>query len=90
MSAGELARVTTATLLAIRKLMASLSKSKINLLFLDETIDVLDDEGKERLIDILVREEDLNIFLVSHGYSHPLLEKLSVVKTNNISRIIAD
>jgi DNA repair exonuclease SbcCD ATPase subunit len=90
LSAGELARVTTATLLAIRKLMASLSKSKINLLFLDETIDVLDDEGKERLIDILIKEEDLNIFLVSHGYSHPLLEKLSVVKTNNISRIIAD
>ena len=90
LSAGELARVTTATLLAIRKLMASLSKSKINLLFLDETIDVLDEEGKEKLIDILIKEEDLNIFLVSHGYSHPLLEKLSVVKTNNISRIIAE
>lgn len=90
LSAGELARVTTATLLAIRKLMASLSKSRLNLLFLDETIDVLDDEGKEKLIDILIKEEDLNIFLVSHGYSHPLLEKLRVVKTDNISKIILE
>src|SRR6185437_15218343 len=36
LSSGELARVNTATLLALRKLMSSISKSKINVLFLDE------------------------------------------------------
>lgn len=87
LSTGELSRVTTATLLAIRRLMADLSQSQINILFLDETLDVLDDEGKEKLIDILVKEDKLNTFLVSHGYKHPLLETISVVKKNKISRL---
>ena len=87
LSAGELARVTIATLLAIRKLMATLSKSKINVLFLDEVIDVLDMEGKERLIEVLLREEDLNTFLISHSYNHPLVKKLQIIKEDGISRI---
>ena len=86
LSSGELARVNTATLLAIRKLMSSISKSKINILFLDEVISVLDDSGKERLVEVLMRE-DLNTYLVSHGWSHPLLEKIEVVKEENISRL---
>ena len=86
LSSGELARVNTATLLAIRKLMSSISKSKINILFLDEVISVLDDIGKERLVEVLLREE-LNTYLVSHGWSHPLLEKIEVVKEENISRL---
>ena len=36
LSSGELTRVNTATLIAIRKLMSSISKSRINVLFLDE------------------------------------------------------
>lgn len=87
LSAGELARVTIATLLAIRKLMATLSKSKINVLFLDEVIDVLDMEGKERLIEVLLREEDLNTFLISHSYNHPLVKKLQIIKEDGISRV---
>lgn len=87
LSTGERARVNIATLLAIRKLMQSLSSTKTNLLILDETVENLDAEGKEKLIEILVNEPDLNTFLISHGFSHPLLEKLHVVKTNNISRI---
>lgn len=90
LSTGELSRVTTATLLAIRKLMATLSKSQINLLFLDETLDVLDDEGKEKLVDILVNEDNLNTFLISHGYRHPLLQTVSVVKKNKISKLYAN
>ena len=42
LSSGELARVNTATLISIRKLMSSISKSRINVLFLDEVINVLD------------------------------------------------
>lgn len=87
LSAGELCRVTTATLLAIRKLMATLSKSKINVLFLDEVIDVLDQEGKERLIEVLLKEEDLNTFVISHTYNHPLVKKIEIIKENKISRI---
>ena len=36
LSSGELTRVNTATLIAIRKLMSSISKSRINVLFLDD------------------------------------------------------
>jgi len=88
LSAGETARVNVAVLLAIRKLMQGLSNSRINLLFLDETMATLDDDGKERLIQLLLVEENLNTILVTHSYTHPLLEKISVVKTNNISKII--
>ena len=87
LSGGERARVNVATLLAIRKLMQSLSQSRINLLILDETIESLDVDGKEKLIEVLLSEESLNTLLVSHGFSHPLLEKVHVVKHNNISHI---
>ena len=87
LSAGELARVTTSTLLAIRKLMSSLSKSRINILFLDEVIDVLDTYGKEKLIEVLLKEEGLNTFLISHSYSHPLVKRLEVIKEEGISRL---
>lgn len=85
LSSGEFARVNTATLLAIRSLMATLSKTKINVLFLDEVIGVLDDFGKERLVEILIDEPELNTYLVSHQWSHPLLTKVLVIKENNIS-----
>jgi DNA repair exonuclease SbcCD ATPase subunit len=86
LSSGELARVNTSTLLAIRKLMSSISKSKINVLFLDEVVSVLDEEGKQKLVEVLL-EEDLNTYIVSHSWTHPLLAKLEVIKENNISRI---
>jgi DNA repair exonuclease SbcCD ATPase subunit len=87
LSGGEKARVNVATLLAIRKLMQTLSASRINLLILDETVEALDVDGKEKLVEVLLREEHLNTFLVSHGFSHPLLEKVNVIKRSNISRI---
>ena len=87
LSAGELARVNVSTLLAIRKLMSILSSTKINLLFLDEVMGVLDEEGKEKLIDILFKETDLNTFIIDHTWSHPLVPKLYAEKVNNISTI---
>ena len=87
LSGGEKARVNVATLLAIRKLMQTLSSSRINLLILDETVEALDVDGKEKLVEVLLKEEHLNTFLVSHGFTHPLLEKVNVVKRNNVSHI---
>ena len=87
LSAGELARVNTSTLLAIRKLMSSISKSRINVLFLDEVTNVLDETGKEKIVEILLGEEELNTYIVSHGWTHPLLSKVEVIKTNDISRL---
>lgn len=87
LSMGERSRVNSATLLSIRTIMSDLSDDKINLLFLDEILGTLDDFGKEKLIELLLEEHNLNTFLVSHEYTHPLLDKLTVIKTDNISRI---
>ena len=87
LSSGELARVNTSTLIAIRKLMSSISKSKINILFLDEVINVLDDTGREKTVEVLLQEENLNTYIVSHGWTHPLLEKVEVIKKDNVSRL---
>ena len=86
LSSGELARVNTATLIAIRKLMSSISKSRINILFLDEVINVLDESGREKLVEVLLGE-DLNTYVVSHGWTHPLLDKVEVVKSGNVSKL---
>jgi DNA repair exonuclease SbcCD ATPase subunit len=86
LSSGELARVNTSTLLALRKLMNSISKSEVNVLFLDEVISVLDDSGKEKLVEVLL-EEDLNTYMIAHSWSNPILDKLDVVKEGEISTI---
>jgi ABC-type molybdenum transport system ATPase subunit/photorepair protein PhrA len=65
--------------------MSSISKSRLNILFLDEVINVLDESGRERLVEVLLREEGLNTYVVSHGWTHPLLEKIEIVKEDNIS-----
>jgi DNA repair exonuclease SbcCD ATPase subunit len=90
LSSGELARVNTATLLAIRRLMNSISKSQINVLFLDEVIAVLDETGRDKLVEVLLKEDRLNTFIVSHQWTHPLLTKLHIIKENNMSRIEDD
>lgn len=86
-SSGEMARINISTLLAIRKLMSSISKNTINVLFLDEVISVLDDYGRERLVEVLLRESGLNTFLVSHSWTHPLVDKLVIKKKDGISWI---
>jgi len=87
LSSGELARVNIATLVAIRKLMTSISRSQINVLFLDEVNQALDEAGKEKVVEILLKEENLNTYLVSHGWTHPLLEKVEIIKEDNISHL---
>jgi ABC-type taurine transport system ATPase subunit len=73
--------------LAIRKLMNSISKTQINILFLDEVINVLDEYGRDRLVEVLLQEDGLNTFLVSHSWSHPLLGKIHIQKVDGISSI---
>ena len=86
-SGGEFSRIQTSILLAIRSLLSKLGGSSINLLFLDEITGVLDDEGKEKLIEVLQSEGNLNVFLISHDFTHPLIEKISIEKQENISSI---
>ena len=87
LSSGELARVNIATLVAIRRLMSSISSSRINVLFLDEVNQALDEQGKEKVVEVLLKEDDLNTYLVSHGWTHPLLDKIEIIKEENISSL---
>ena len=88
LSSGELARVNIATLVAIRRLMSSISSSRINVLFLDEVNQALDEQGKEKVVEVLLKEDDLNTYLVSHGWTHPLLDKIEIIKEENISSLL--
>lgn len=86
-SGGEFSRIQTSILLAIRNLLSKLGGSSVNLLFLDEITGVLDDEGKEKLVEVLQQEHNLNVFLISHDFTHPLIDKINIIKENNISSI---
>jgi DNA repair exonuclease SbcCD ATPase subunit len=86
-SSGELNKINTATLLAFRKLMSAVAKTNINLLFIDEVSSVLDGDSRDELTELLLQEAHLNSMMVTHEYSHPLTNKINVVKENRISRI---
>ena len=86
-SGGEFSRIQTSILLAIRSLLSKLGGSSVNLLFLDEITGVIDDEGKDKLVEVLQKEDNLNVFLISHDFTHPLIDKVSIVKDDNISSI---
>ena len=87
LSTGEISLVEVATLLAVRKLMCAISGTSINLLFLDEVISVLQDNNKEIVLELLMKEKNLNILTVSHGYEHPLISKLKITKREGVSHI---
>lgn len=89
LSSGERARLNLACVLSIRSILASLTNTKINLLFLDEITGSLDAEGKEKFTEILLREK-LNSFFVSHEWTHPLVPQINIVKEHGISRIEND
>ena len=87
LSGGEFSRVQTSVLLAVRNTLSKIGGKSINLLFLDETTGTLDDAGKEKLFEVLQEEQGLNVFLISHDYSHPLIPKIEIEKRNNVSTI---
>jgi len=90
LSSGEFNKVNTATLLAVRKMLTAISKVDIDVLFLDEVVSVLDPESKDTLIELLLKEQDLNTIIVSHGYTHPLASRMLITKENRVSRIDID
>ena len=38
------------------------------------------------MVEVLL-QEDLNTYVVSHGCTHPLLEKIEVIKEGNVSKL---
>lgn len=87
LSTGQFTNVQFATLLAIRKVLSAINSVQINFMFLDEGVSFLDKERKDKLIELLLQEVDLNTFIVSHGYSHPLATPMKVISEDRVSRI---
>ena len=90
LSGGEFGRVQTSVLLAVRNTLADIGNKRINLLLLDEITGVLDAAGKEKLFEVLSEENEANIMLIAHDYSHPLIPKIEIDKIDNVSSIHAD
>lgn len=87
-STGQQQRIQTATLLAMRSLLGSINKVDINLNFLDEVISYIDTDGIETLIEVLLEEDQLNSFIVSHGHSHPMAKQIKIVQDDKqVSRL---
>lgn len=87
LSSGETAKVNVATLLAVRSLMSSIANTQLNILFLDESINTLDSDSMDSLVDCLIQENDLNIYLMSHSFTNPLINVINIVKENKVSRL---
>jgi DNA repair exonuclease SbcCD ATPase subunit len=88
LSGGEYNRVQFAILFSIRSVLTKISGNSVNLLFLDEIDGTLDSIGKEKLIELLQNEPNLNVFLISHSFTHPLIEKIEIHKEGKISKIL--
>jgi DNA repair exonuclease SbcCD ATPase subunit len=87
LSTGQFTKVQLSTLLAIRKVLSAVSSVDVNFLFIDETVSFLDKPSKDILVEVLLKETDLNVFLVSHGYEHPLARAMHVASVDNMSHI---
>jgi ABC-type multidrug transport system ATPase subunit len=63
----------------------------VNILCLDECLDGLDSEGRQRVVDLLqsLRKERESIFLISHDpdLAETFERTLIVVKENGVSRL---
>lgn len=87
LSTGQFTKVQLSTLLAIRKVLSAVSSVDVNFLFIDETVSFLDKPSKDTLVEVLLKEADLNVFLVSHGYEHPLARAMHVASVDNMSHV---
>lgn len=87
LSTGQFTNVQLATLLAVRKILSAINSVEINLLFLDEIVSFLDEQSKQNLVELLLKEKDLNIFIVSHGFQHNLCNQIAIESEGGISKI---
>lgn len=68
LSAGQKQRLDLSIFLAFREIAQLRSKSSANILLMDEILDSnLDEAGVSKIIDILQKQSNINIFAISHN-----------------------
>lgn len=93
-SGGERKRVDLAINLAMQDLIASRSSKSINIAIFDEVFDALDQQGIERVVDLLgdLSHKKSSIFVISHneGLQSYFTNIITVIKENGCSRLAGD
>lgn len=91
-SGGQLKKMEIATDLALMDLVASREGGSIDLLMMDEVLDGLDPEGRQRVLQLLheLRAKRGSIFVISHDAEvAEIFEKsLIVVKEDGVSKLV--
>lgn len=90
-SGGQWKKMEIATNFALMDLVATREGSHVNILCLDECLDGLDGEGKQRVVNLLhkLRSERESIFVISHDaeLSEVFERTLIVIKEDGVSRL---
>lgn len=91
LSGGERQRVCLALSLAFNKLTREMIKTPLNVLFLDEVVEALDETSAEAMYD-LIREFALdvqNVFVISHNHAlrDIIPEVITIVKEGGVASI---
>jgi len=90
-SGGQWKKMEVATNFALMDLVATREGSHVNILCLDECLDGMDREGRQRVVDLLhkLRSERESIFVISHDsdLSEVFERTLTVIKEDGVSRL---
>jgi len=90
-SGGQWKKMEIATNFALMDLVRTREGSHVNILCLDECLDGLDDEGRQRVVELLqaLRKERESIFLISHDpdLAEAFERTLIVIKERGVSRL---
>jgi DNA repair exonuclease SbcCD ATPase subunit len=90
-SGGQWKKMEIATNFALMDLVRTREGSHVNILCLDECLDGLDGEGRQRVVELLhtLRKERESIFLISHDpdLAEAFERTLIVIKENGVSRL---
>ncbi len=92
-SGGQWKKMEIATNFAMMDLVATREGSHVNILCLDECLDGLDGEGRQRVVKLLhdLRSVRESIFVISHdpGFAEIFERTVTVTKENGVSRLAA-
>lgn len=90
-SGGQWKKMEIATNFALMDLVRTREGSHVNILCLDECLDGLDAEGRQRVVELLqaMRKERESVFLISHDpdLAEAFERTLIVIKENGVSRL---
>jgi DNA repair exonuclease SbcCD ATPase subunit len=91
-SSGEKRRVDIAVNLALQDLISSRSSKKLNIAFLDEVLDTLDESGVDNVMELLqeISKDKSSLFVITHNSAlkEQFTNSITMVKEDGYSRLV--